>query len=128
MPHRIFVVDDHAVMRATLTALIQFETDLDLCGIAASAEETLDIADWDACDLLLTDVSLPGMDGIALAARVRAARPGFPVVVVSATIDAATTERALAAGAAAALSKLHLGDTLAPTLREALRDTDARGR
>ena len=128
MSYRIFVVDDHAVMRAILSTLIGYEPDLDLCGVAASAEEALDMAAWGACDLLLTDVSLPGMDGIALAERVRAEHPDLPVVVVSATVDAAMTERARAAGAAATLSKAHLGDTLAPTLRDVLTAAEARGR
>ena len=128
VPHRIFLVDDHAVMRTILSELIRFEADLDLCGVAASAEEALDMSAWDTCDLLLTDVSLPGMDGIALAERVRAEHPDLPVVVVSATVDAAMTERARAAGAAATLSKARLGDTLAPTLRDVLSAAEARDR
>ncbi|MGB3543848.1 response regulator [Rubrivirga sp.] len=120
MPHRIFLVEDHAVMRAALSTLIGCEADLELCGVAASAEEALGEEAWAGCDLLLTDVSLPGKDGIALAEHVRAERPDLPVVVVSASVEPATVARARAAGARAYLSKAGLGGTLARTLREVL--------
>ena len=107
-------------MRAALSTLIGSEVDLELCGVAASAEEALDEEAWAGCDLLLTDVSLPGMDGIALAEHVRADRPDLPVVVVSASVEPATVARARAAGARAYLSKAGLGGTLARTLREVL--------
>ena len=62
--------------------------------MAGSAEEALNAGAWAGCDLLLTDVGLPGMDGIALAGRVRAERPGFPVVVVSASGERGVADRA----------------------------------
>ena len=62
-------------MCVALTLLMDHEADFDLCGIAASAEEALDREAWARCDLLLTDVTLPGMDGFAFSERVRAERP-----------------------------------------------------
>ena len=118
--YRIFFVEDHAVMRLAVSSLLAVEPDLDLCGTAGSAEEALCARTWAACDLLLTDVGLPGMDGIALTGRVRAERPGFPVVVVSASAGHNVADRAQAAGAGAYLPKDGLGDTLAPTLRRVL--------
>ena len=109
-------------MQAALSLLLGFEADLDLCGMATSAEEALDDGAWAGCDLLLTDVTLPGMDGIVLAERVRADRPGFPVVIVSATTEPAVMARAEAAGAQAYLSKVGLVETLGRTLREVLGD------
>ena len=107
-------------MQAALTLLIQHEPDLLLSGLAASAEEAIREHAWYGCDLLLTDVTLPGMSGIALAERVRAERPDVPVVIVSATSEPAMVARAEAAGAQAYLSKAGLVETLAPTLREVL--------
>lgn len=109
-------------MRAALSALIEYEADLDLCGVAASAEEALDIGPWADCDLLLTDVSLPGMDGLALTERVHAERPGLPVVVVSADIEPSTVRRAEAASVSAYLSKAGLSVTLGATLRDVLSE------
>ena len=127
VPHLIFFVEDHAVMRMAVSALLAAEADLDLCGTAGSAEEALHAGTWATCDLLLTDVGLPGMDGLALAGRVRAERPGFPVVVVSASAELDVAGRAQAAGANAYLSKDGLGDTLAPTLRRVLAGTTSSG-
>ncbi len=122
MSHRIFLVEDHAVMRTALSTLIGCEDGLDLCGVAASAEEAFAAEAWATCDLLLTDVSLPGADGIALAERAHAERPSLPIVVVSADVRPSTVDRAQRAGVRAYLSKAQLGVTLAPALREALAD------
>ena len=122
MPYQIFLVEDHPVMRDVYTRLLGREADFELCGSADSAEQALGVADWASCDLLVTDLSLPGMDGNALAARLRTERPGLPVVVISAQHGDAPARRALAAGARAYLTKDTLADTLVTTLREALRD------
>ena len=114
-------------MRMAVSALLAVEADLDLCGTAESAEEALHVGEWAGCDLLLTDVGLPGMDGIALVGRVHAERPEFPVVVVSASDERATADRAQAAGARAYLPKADLGDTLAPTLRRVLEGASSPG-
>ena len=112
-------------MRAALSALIGCEADLHLCGVAASAEEALDLGLWSDCDLLLTDVSLPGMDGLALAERVHIGHPGLPIVVVSADVEPSTVRRAEAAGVHAYLSKAGLRVTLASTLRDVLSGEEA---
>lgn len=112
-------------MREAYARLLARETDLELCGMAESAEEALEGLGGTACDVLVTDVSLPGMDGIALAERVRSERPDLPVVVISVDGEAAHSERARAAGARAYLSKDGLADTLAATLRDVLRDSDS---
>ena len=122
MPYQIFLVEDHPVMRDVYARVLRHEADFELCGSADSAEQALDVADWASCDLLVTDLSLPGMDGNALAARLRTERPGLPVVVISAQHGDAPARRALAAGARAYLTKDTLADTLVATLREALRD------
>ena len=110
-------------MRSALSVLIECEPDLDLHGVAASAEEALEAGTWAECDLLLTDVSLPGLDGVSLMERVLTERPDLPVVVISASAGPSTVRRARDAGARAYLSKASLGDALAPTLREVLRES-----
>ena len=119
-PHRIALVEDHAVMREVFAILLGFEPDFDLSTAVRSAEEAIQQGVWEQCDVLITDVSLPGMDGIALAAHVRAERQELPIVVVSASTNEAHLRRAEAAGVQAYLSKADLGDTLAPMLREVL--------
>lgn len=92
-----------------------------MCGTAESAEAALDMPGWAGCDLLVTGVSLGGMDGIALAERKTAERPGLPGVVTSVDREAGPAERAREAGARAILTKDTVADTLVATLRDALQ-------
>ncbi|HEX8298712.1 MAG TPA: response regulator transcription factor [Rubricoccaceae bacterium] len=128
MPHKIYLVEDHPVMRDAYARLLAREPDFEMCGVAESAEEALCAPTLPGCDLLVTDILLPGMDGIALAAHLRAERPALPVVVISVDREPATAARAQAAGARAYLSKDTLADTLAITLREVLRDVEIGAR
>ena len=105
-------------MRGAYEALIARTPSLSLCGTAVTAEEALDHLARSACDILVTDVTLPGMDGVALTSRVAHERPGLPIVVVS--VDEGHRIRALEAGAATFLSKNGLARTLVPTLLDLL--------
>ena len=132
MPHRIFVVDDHPVMLSAYTSLLGYEPDLETCGTASSGAEALDVltaaGGEHACDLVVADYRMAGMNGAELVRQLAALRPGLPAVVVSAHEDAAFAREALDAGAVAFLRKRDLVDTLVPTIRTVLgrqRDEDA---
>src|SRR6187549_1873064 len=64
--HRVFVVDDHPIMREVMTAFVRAQPGLDVVGEAASGQEALDALLAAPCDLALVDVQMPGMDGIEL--------------------------------------------------------------
>lgn len=119
MSHRLYLVEDHPAMRGAYEALIARSPDLDLCGTAVTAEEALDHLHANTCDILITDVTLPGMDGVALTSRVAQERPGLPIVVVS--VDEGHRVRALEAGATTFLSKNGLARTLVPTVLDLLQ-------
>lgn len=70
-----------------------------------SAEAALDRLERDAPDVLVADVHLPGMDGVALLAEVKRRRPELPVIVISGLLTSEIAERSLALGAEAALGK-----------------------
>jgi DNA-binding NarL/FixJ family response regulator len=123
VPYRIFVVEDHPVMRDVYTRLLKREADMVLVGAAASAEEALAALDGTPCDLVIADVSLPGMDGIALVERLRARWPDLAALVISAYEEAVYARRARAASAHAFLSKQGLERTLPEAIREALGGT-----
>lgn len=120
MPHRIYLVEDHAVLRQALADTLAREPDLVLCGSAATAEEALDALADLRCDLVVTDLALPSMDGAALTERLAPLRPGLPVVVLSVHDDGLYERRAREAGARAFLSKRDAAATLVPTLRRVL--------
>lgn len=121
MPHQIFLVEDHPIMRRAYADVLAREADLELSGVSASAEEALTELEGAECDLLITDLSLPGMDGISLTERIHTERPGLPIVVISAHNEPVIAERARAAGARAYLRKDGLALSLPDALREVLR-------
>lgn len=127
MPYKIYLVEDHPVMQQAYAGLLSREADLELCGASVSAEDALSKLAASGCDLLITDLSLPGIDGIELTRRLRAEQPDLPVVVISVHDEAAYVDRARAAGASAYLSKDGLARTLAGTLLAVLRG-EAEGR
>ena len=107
-------------MRDAYAMLLDLESGLELSGVAESAEAFLEALPQAECDLVVTDLSLPGMDGIELLNRLREARPGLPAIVISAHEEARYRERAQRAGARAYLTKRDLAGKLGPTVREVL--------
>lgn len=102
---RIFLVDDHPMMREGMTLLINGEAGLTCCGHAGSAEEAMaEIAR--ACpDLVVTDITLPKRNGLDLIKDLRAMCPEIVVVVYSMHDETFYAERALRAGARGYLMK-----------------------
>ena len=80
---RILVVDDHPLMREGVTRWIRLSPDLEVCGQAGSAEEALSLTAKFSPDLVLTDISLAGRNGLELIKDLRALQPDLPVLVLS---------------------------------------------
>jgi CheY-like chemotaxis protein len=106
----ILVVDDEADMEALFRQ--QFRRDLKAgrfdMEFAASAQQALQIiagAGGRDIILLLSDINMPGMSGLDLLPRAKAARPDLPVIMVTAYGDAETRRRALDGGAVGLLPK-----------------------
>jgi len=102
---RIFVVDDHPMVRTGLAAMIQAEPAFVFCGEAASGADALALAPAAQPDVVLMDLVMPQMDGVASTAALLRALPAVRVVVLSSLVDAAEIQRALKAGAAGYISK-----------------------
>lgn len=99
MKRKIFVVDDHSVMRWGYIALINQEPDLKVVGEAGSALEAIERIPKANPDLAIVDISLEGMNGIELTKHLRAQHPDLPVLIVSMHDESLYGERALRAGA-----------------------------
>jgi DNA-binding NarL/FixJ family response regulator len=98
-PKRVFIVDDHAVVREGLSALIDGESDLLVCGEAGSAAEAMSALDTANPDLVLVDLSLEGIGGLELIQNIKAAKPTLPTLVLSAHDESRYAQRAIRAGA-----------------------------
>jgi len=102
---RIFLVDDHPMMREGMGRLIDTEPGLMCCGGAKSAEEALGGVSACRPDLVITDITLPQRSGLDLIKDLAVAEPGLPVFVYSMHDESFYAERALRAGARGYLMK-----------------------
>lgn len=119
----IIIVEDQAIVRDALSALLSLEADINVLATFSGADEALAfLTDGaQAVDVLLTDIQMPGKDGIALCELVRQLRPRLPVMILTTFGRAGYLKRALAAGARGFVLK----DTPADRLVLALHDVFA---
>jgi DNA-binding NarL/FixJ family response regulator len=102
---RVFLVDDHPLVREHLTALLQREPDLQVCGEAADAPTALSLILQQHPDLAILDISLKRSHGLELLKDLQTMRPGLPVLVLSMHDETLYAERALRAGARGYITK-----------------------
>jgi DNA-binding NarL/FixJ family response regulator len=123
---RLLLADDHAVVREGLRQLFAYASDVLLLGEFTSGEEVIArlTADSSSIDLLLLDLSMPGLSGVELLQRLRAEFPRLPVLVLSMHNEPVIAQRALDAGAAGFLSK----DSDPEILLDAVRRVASGGR
>ena len=119
-PKRIFIVDDHPMMRQGLVQLIGAETDLAICGEAENAERALDAINSLKPDLVLADISLPGKNGLELIKDFQALQPGLPVLVISMHDESLYAGRVLRAGGRGYIMKQEGGKKLMQAIRHVL--------
>lgn len=121
MKNRVFVIDDHALMRRTIVEAIEREPDLVVCGQAEDAAEALTAIVRAQPDLVLTDIQLKSSSGFDVIKGVRTQSPTLPIVATS-MFDASRNERlARAAGASSFVSKQDGPARLVATVQHALR-------
>ena len=120
MAYQLFLVEDHPVMREAYAHVLSSAPDLHLCGQADTAEQALDVLEGTSCDLVVTDVRLPGMSGIDLTSQIHERWPALPVVVITGHEDSLFERRAQEAGAVAFLPKRLAPTHLLDTIRGAL--------
>ena len=101
----VLLVDDHALMRAGLRALIEDAGDMRVVGAAADGAEAIDRAHELRPDVVLMDLSMPGVDGAEATRRLAAELPDLQVLVLTSFADGENVVRALDAGAAGYLLK-----------------------
>lgn len=116
---KIFLVEDHQIVREGIAGLINHEADMEICGQAPSALEALKAIATLRPDLVITDISLPGMNGLEFLKHLKAQYPELPVVVLSMHDEALYAERALRAGALAFVMKKESSDEVMTAIRKA---------
>jgi DNA-binding NarL/FixJ family response regulator len=117
---RIFIVDDHPIVRQGLVQLINNEPDLIVCGQGEEAYQSLRSIREARPDLALVDVSLKDSDGIELLKELQAQVPNLPVLILSMHDESLYAERALRAGARGYIMKQEAPQTLLSAIRKVL--------
>ena len=114
---RVLIVDDHVLVREGTVGLLDQAPDLHVVGHVGTAEDALDLIDRLAADVLLVDVNLPGMSGLALARIVASRHPHVRILVLSAFDEYAYVTEALEIGVGGYLLKTASSKDLVDAVR-----------
>jgi len=126
---RVLVVDDIPETRDHLTKLLGFESDIDVVGSAASGREALEMAARLSPDVILMDINMPDMDGIAATEQLSSSVPSAAVVMMSVQGEADYLRRSMLAGAREFLVKPFSSDELTASIRQvSARERDKQSR
>lgn len=117
-PTRVFIVDDHPVVREGFRSLLEQMDALAVAGEASSGMEALETIPQVKTDLAIVDISMKGMNGIELTRRLKEAHPNLRVLIVSVHDETHYVEDALEAGANGYVLK----DTVHSVLMEAISE------
>jgi DNA-binding NarL/FixJ family response regulator len=119
--HRVFLVDDHPIVRQGLTLLINQEPDLVVCGEAEAAWSVPAALETLQPDVMVLDISLAGPDGFDLLKNIRLNNTALPILVLSMHDESMYAERALRAGANGYIMKQEATDRVLVAIRQILR-------
>jgi DNA-binding NarL/FixJ family response regulator len=120
-PVRVLLVDDQALFREALATLLEVRPEIEVVGEAANGAEALDRVAGLRPDVVLMDLHMPVLDGIAATRRLRVERPGIRVLALTTFDDDEDVFAALRAGAVGYLLKDVSGDRLVEALLAAAR-------
>lgn len=121
---RILFADDHAIVRGGVKQLLALTDDVEVAGEAVNGAQLMEQLRNGSFDLVLLDMTMPGINGVDLITRIRIRDARLPILVLSMRNEAQLVRRALKAGATGYLTK----DNEPETLMAAIRKTAAGGR
>ena len=117
----VLIVDDSAVIRKVICELCTREGDLEVCGEAENGQIAIEMAQQLQPALIVTDLSMPVMNGLDETRILRGLMPDVPIILYSAHIDSFVEKEALAAGASAVVPKSEVVALLIARSRELLQ-------
>ncbi len=116
---RVLIVDDNAETRENIRKLLQFESNIEVVGTAKSGREAIQLSQEITPDVVLMDINMPDMDGIAATEEIRKKTPSIQVVILSVQGDQNYMRRAMLVGARDFLTKPPMPDDLTAAIRRA---------
>jgi DNA-binding NarL/FixJ family response regulator len=124
---RVFLLDDHEVVRMGLRELLAAEPDIDVVGEAATAESALNRLPLLGVDVAMLDVRLPDGDGVDVCRKIRSASPGTACLMITGYGDDQAVLAAITAGAAGYVMKQAAGPELVDAVRAVAAGRSALG-
>lgn len=118
---RVLIADDHAIVRAGLRALIHSEPTMELVGEATGGYEALELVGETQPDVLVLDLSMPDLDGISVARKIKAQFPSLLILILTIHEDQALLRESLRAGAGGYILKHAAEAELISAIRTILR-------
>ncbi len=116
---RVVIVDDVAETRENVRKLLQFEADIEVVAAARTGREAIQLTQETNPDVVLMDINMPDMDGIAATEQIRQKMPSVQVVILSVQGDQNYMRRAMLVGARDFLTKPPMPDELVAAIRRA---------
>ncbi|OUW17697.1 MAG: DNA-binding response regulator [Opitutales bacterium TMED158] len=121
MATRIYIVDDHPLVRQGLTQIIANEEDMEICGEAEDAPGAMKGVGQCNPDAIIVDISLRGNNGLELIKNLKAIHEEIPILVFSMHDEAIYAQRALRAGAKAYVMKKEPSDKVVEAIRKIIK-------
>ena len=118
--YRVYVVDDHPIVRQGLGLMINREADMVVCGEAEEAHSALQALTTLQPDVMIVDISLIGPDGIELVKAIRARNVSLPILMLSMHDESTYAERAIRAGANGYIMKQEATEKVLVAIRRIL--------
>lgn len=114
---RVLIVDDIPETRENLKKMLYFESDMEIVGTAASGEEAIELSKQTKPHIVLMDINMPGLDGIAASEEITREVPFAQIVMMSVQSETDYMRRSMAAGARDFLTKPFTMDEMISTVR-----------
>ena len=114
---RVLVADDHEVVREGVRALIARQPDMEVCGLASTGRESVELAGKAKPDVVVLDLTMPELDGLEVIRHIRKALPNTEVVVFSAHPPEDLIEEVFDAGAKSYIEKTSASKDLVSAIR-----------
>ncbi|MBA6263792.1 response regulator transcription factor [Colwellia sp. Bg11-12] len=119
---KVFIVDDHELVRQGLRQLIDGEVDLKLCGEASNVDEALKMRSLINPDVAIVDISLPDGNGLDLIKKLHYWKPQMQIIALSMHDDELYAERAINNGASGYINKQDSAQKLLLGIREVIKN------
>jgi DNA-binding NarL/FixJ family response regulator len=118
LPVRVLIADDEPLFVDSVAALLSNDARVKVIGTASNGQDAVDLAAALAPDVILLDISMPVLDGIEAARRIRLQVPEACILILTGSSTAADVDRARQAGVAGFLTKDRIGTQLVSSVLE----------